>query len=63
MKNRGQDYVIDPKGKKKAVIIPVKNYEQRIEDLHDLAIVAERRDEKSLALTELTRRLKNNGLL
>jgi len=34
-----------------------------MEDLHDLAVVAERRDEESISLQELKRRLKKDGLL
>jgi hypothetical protein len=34
-----------------------------LEDLHDLAVVAERKAEKPIALEELKRRLKNDDLL
>jgi hypothetical protein len=34
-----------------------------MEDLHDLAVVAERRAEKLIPFEELKRRLKKNGLL
>ena len=58
-----EQYVIDSKGRKTAVILSLKRYEQLIEDLHDLAVVAERRGEKPLSLAEMKRRLKKNGLL
>ncbi|MBI3896569.1 MAG: hypothetical protein HY313_11625 [Acidobacteria bacterium] len=35
-------YIIDRKGQKK-VILPLAQYERLLEDLHDLAVVAERR--------------------
>lgn len=32
-----------------------------MEDLHDLAVVAERREEQPISLEELKRRMKKNG--
>lgn len=56
-------YVIDSKGKKTAVIVPLRDYQQLLEDLHDLAVVAERRDEQSISFEELQRRVKASGAL
>ena len=56
-------FVIDAKGKKKGVLLSVKQYQKLMEDLHDLAIVAERRREKPVPLDDLKRRLKRDGLL
>jgi PHD/YefM family antitoxin component YafN of YafNO toxin-antitoxin module len=56
-------YVVDAKGKKTSVILSFKRYQQLMEDLHDLAIVAERRDEKPISLEEMKRRLKEDDLL
>jgi hypothetical protein len=39
-----------------AVILPIKEYEKMKEDLHDLAIVAERRNEKTISLEEMKRK-------
>ena len=58
-----EDFVVDTKGKKKAVIFSIKKYEQLMEDLHDLAIVAERRKEEVVAFEDMKRRLKKNGVL
>ena len=63
MHNLQNEFVIDKKGKKKAVIFPIKQYEQLMEDLHDLGVVAERRKEKSISFEEMKRRLKKHGLL
>jgi len=46
-KFQGQ-HVVDEKGKKTAVIIPVEEYEELLEDIHDLAIGAEGRDEPTM---------------
>jgi PHD/YefM family antitoxin component YafN of YafNO toxin-antitoxin module len=56
-------YMVDAKGKKTAVILPIDEYEQLMEDLHDLIVVAERRDEESISYDEMMRRLKKNGKL
>ena len=41
-------YVTDQQGRRTAVILPIEEYDALIEDLHDLAVVAERRDEPSI---------------
>jgi PHD/YefM family antitoxin component YafN of YafNO toxin-antitoxin module len=58
-----EQYVVDPNGKKTAVILSLKRYQELMEDLHDLAVVAERRKERAVSLDEMKRRLKKNGLL
>ncbi len=35
MKTTQEQYVVDAEGNKKGVIIPVEEYEQLLEDLHD----------------------------
>ena len=57
-----EQFVVDPNGKKTAVILSLKRYRELMEDLHDLAVVAERRDERPIDLAEMKRRLKKNGL-
>ena len=52
-----EQYVTDEKGNKVAVILPLTEYEHMKEDLHDLAMVAERRDEGTLSLAELKKRV------
>lgn len=54
---------MDTKGKKISVILSLKRYQQMQEDLHDLAVVAERRDEEPISLEEMKRRLKKDGIL
>jgi len=58
-----EQYIVDTMGKKTGVILSLKQYQQLIEDLHDLAAVAERRDEVPISLEEMKRRLKKDGLL
>ncbi len=61
-KFQGQ-YIVDEKGQKTAVVLPVKEYEELLEDIHDLAVIAERRDESTIAFEKLKKRLKKDGLL
>jgi hypothetical protein len=58
-----QQYVVDAEGKKKGVILSIERYEQMTNDFHDLAIVAERREEESISWDEMKRRLSQNGEL
>lgn len=58
-----EQFVVDARGKKTGVILSLKQYEKLMEDLHDLAVVAERRSEKPVSLEDMKRRLKKNGVL
>jgi len=63
MKVLADQFVVDAKGRRTAVIVTAKRYEQIMEDLHDLAVVAERRNEGTISLDEMKRRLKRDGLV
>ncbi len=56
-----EKFIINEQGKRTEVILPLEEYERLLEDLHDLAVVAERRDEESISLKELKRRLQKDG--
>jgi len=58
-----EQYIVDENGNKMAVVIPVRQYQRLLEDLHDLTVVAERREEPTISLDELKRRLRADGLL
>jgi PHD/YefM family antitoxin component YafN of YafNO toxin-antitoxin module len=56
---------LDPKaeyivknGQPTAVILPIAEYEELLEDLHDLAVIARRKDEPTIPLAEVKRALK-----
>jgi len=63
MSGSSEQYIVDEKGQKTAVILDINEYEELLEDLHDIAIVAERRDELTIDFEELKNRLKADGLL
>ena len=56
-------FIVDESGNKTAVILPLEDYEELLEDIHDLTIIAERKDEPTISLEELKKRLKADGLL
>jgi PHD/YefM family antitoxin component YafN of YafNO toxin-antitoxin module len=58
-----EQYIIDAEGNKTAIILSIEQYEQMLEDLHDLAIVAERRTEQPISLANMQEWLKEDGLL
>jgi hypothetical protein len=58
-----EHYIINEIGEKTAAVIPIKEYEELLEDLHDLAVIAERKDEATISFEEVKKKLKNEGLL
>jgi PHD/YefM family antitoxin component YafN of YafNO toxin-antitoxin module len=58
-----EQFIVNAKGKKTAVILSISRYQKLMEDLHDLAVVAERRDEKPISLEEMKKLLKKDGIL
>ena len=56
-------YIVDEEGRKTAVVLPLEEYQELVDDLHDLAVIAERRDEPAVALEEVKKRLQKKGSL
>jgi len=56
-------FVTDGEGRKVAVVLPVEEYEELLEDVQDLAVIAERRDEPRVPWEDVKRRLREDGLL
>ncbi len=56
-------YLVNESGQKTAVLLPVDEYEGLLEDIHDLAVIAERKDESTTSYDELKKRLEADGLL
>ena len=63
MKKFQEQYIVDKNGEKTAVILPIKEYDELLQDIHDIAIIAERRNEPTITFEELKKRLKDDGLL
>lgn len=56
-------YLTDESGQKTAVLLPIAEYEQMLEDISDLAAVADRRGEPTMAHDQFFQELKKDGLL
>jgi len=63
MRTVKHQFLVDEAGKKTAVILAVAKYKKLLEDLHDLALVAERGQGETVGRQERRRRLKAHGLL
>jgi hypothetical protein len=58
-----EKFIVNESGKKTEVLIPYRDYERLMEDIHDLAIIAERKNEKVISHEEMMKRLKKDGLI
>jgi PHD/YefM family antitoxin component YafN of YafNO toxin-antitoxin module len=54
-------YVTNETGKKVAVILPIEEFEELLEDIEDLAVLAERRDEPTISHDKVMAKLKRDG--
>ncbi|MBA4311333.1 MAG: hypothetical protein C0417_01765 [Chlorobiaceae bacterium] len=53
-------YIVDKKGNKKAVVLPIETYDKLLEDLKDLSVVASRKEEPRISWSEIKKRLKKD---
>jgi hypothetical protein len=56
-------FITDKNGNKTDAILPIEIFEELLEDLEDLAVLAERRDEPTISHEEVMERLKRDGFL
>lgn len=56
-------YITDKRGRKRSVVLPIRQFEELLEDLEDLAVVAERRNEDTILHKELLKELKKDGII
>jgi len=56
-------FITDDKGNKQSVILPIAALQELLEDMNDLAIIAERKDEPATIHNDLINELKNDGML
>ena len=56
-------YITNESGERVSVILPMVDFNALMEDLEDLAAVAERRDEPTVSHQQLVDKLKQDGLL
>jgi hypothetical protein len=63
LRELGVQYITDANGDRSAVVIPIDKYYQLLEDIEDLAVLAERRDEPTIGHEQLLAELKQRGIL
>lgn len=56
-------YITDEDGKRTSVILPMVEFEELLQDIEDLASVAERREELTISHEELITEMKKDGLI
>lgn len=56
-------YITDERGQRISVVLPINEYQELLDDLEDLATLAERREEIGVGHEEVIARLKRDGLL
>ena len=50
-------FLVDENGRKKSVVLPMREYQGLLEDLRDLAVIAERKEEPVEPLEVVKKRL------
>ena len=55
-------FLTNEKGRKTAVVLDIDDYEKLLEDLDDLAVIAERRGEQTIPHAEFKKGLKRHAL-
>ena len=57
MANSKKRFIVDEEGKRQAIVLPIKEYEGLLEDLADLAAIAERAVEPTESLEVVKKKL------
>lgn len=63
IKDLNPQFITNEAGEKISVVLPIEKFQELLEDIEDLAIVAERREETTLSHEELLMELKRDGLI
>lgn len=63
LKDMQVQYITNASGERSSVILSLEDFESLLEDLEDLAIIAERRDEPTISHDKVKDELKKDGLL
>ena len=63
LKDLHAEYITNEAGEKTSVILPIEEFQELLDDIEDLATVAERRDEPTVPHEKVIKSLKKNGLI
>jgi len=55
-------FLVDEKGRKKSVVLPIKDYQALVEDLVDMAVIAERNGDPTESLDLVRKNLEEKWL-
>ena len=55
-------FLVDEKGRKKSVVLPIKDYQALVEDLADMAVIAERNGDPTQSLDLVRKNLEEKWL-
>jgi PHD/YefM family antitoxin component YafN of YafNO toxin-antitoxin module len=58
-----KSFLTNEKGERTAVVLSIADYEKLMEDLDDLTVIAERRNEELIPLAEVKKELLADGVL
>jgi hypothetical protein len=60
---KAEEYIVDKKGRKKSVVLDIKEYEELLEDIESLALIADTQNEPKKSFEEIKKRLEASGRL
>jgi len=61
--NINPNYITNNNGEKVSVILSIKEFENILEDIEDLAIVAQRKDEQNTSHQDFIKELKSDAII
>ena len=57
------EYITDEAGRKRSIVLPIAEFEELIEDIEDLAAIAERIEESPISHEDLIAELTEDGFI
>lgn len=63
LKKFNAQYITNESGERISVVLSLESFQELVEDIEDLAAVAERREEPTISHEQLIKDLKTDGLL
>jgi len=63
IKDLNPQFITNEAGERISVVLPISKFQELLEDIEDLAVVAERREEPTISHEVLLKELKRDGLI
>jgi len=63
LKELNPQFITNEAGEKISVVLPMDKFQELLEDIEDLAAIAERREEPTISHDEFIKELKQDGLI